>query len=53
MKDGNEIIIDLFGIGHAVAIKNDGKLIDFHIDPPNLKNYYPGNSSYSENSKEG
>ena len=37
-----EIIIDKFGIGNAVVIRDDSKIIDYFFDPPqHLNSFYP------------
>ena len=39
-----EIIIDSYGLGHAAAIIEDGKIIDCFIDPPLSVDFYPPNT---------
>ncbi len=39
-----EILIDKYGVGHAVAIMEDGKLKDLYIDPLNFNSFYPPHS---------
>ena len=39
-----EIIIDSYGLGHAVAILEHGKIIDCYIDPMKSANFYPPNT---------
>ena len=36
-----EILIDSYGIGHAVAVRENGKLKDLFIDPKNCDFFYP------------
>ena len=43
-KMNNEIIIDKYGIGHAVVIRDQGKIIDSFIDPPINAKFYPPNT---------
>ena len=36
-----EIIIDKYGIGHAVIILENNKIVDCFIDPPSIDGFYP------------
>ena len=37
----NEIIIEPYGSGHAVVIRNKSKIIDSFLDPPLDASFYP------------
>ena len=37
----NEIIIDRYGLAHAVVVLERGKIIDCFIDPPRDSDFYP------------
>ena len=44
-----EIIIDRYGLGHAVVIMEEGKIIDCFIDPPLGVGFYPPNTFVKAN----
>ena len=39
-----EIIIDSYGLGYAVVVKEEDKIIDSFIDPPQGVSFYPPNT---------
>ena len=39
-----EIIIERYGLGHAVVVLDNGKIIDCFIDPPQGAGFYPPNT---------
>tara|TARA_B100000963_G_C22618939_1_gene668848 strand:- start:87 stop:1124 length:1038 start_codon:yes stop_codon:yes gene_type:complete len=39
-----ELIIEKFGIGHAVIVLDSKKIINLFIDPPSKSNFYPPNT---------
>ena len=40
----NEIIIERYGLGHAVVVLEQGKIIDCFMDPPQRFRFYPPNT---------
>lgn len=39
-----EIIIDYYGLGNAVVVREEGEIIDCFIDPPKNVSFYPPNT---------
>ena len=39
-----KIIIDNYGLGHAVVVLENNKIIDCFIDPPKELGFYPPNT---------
>ena len=40
----SEIIIDTYGLGHAVVIRSNSNIIDSFLDPPIDAHFYPPNT---------
>ena len=39
-----EIIIEKYGLGNAVVVRDSGKIVDLFLDPPSYSSFYPPNT---------
>ncbi len=39
-----ELIIEKYGLGNAVVVRDNGKIVDLFLDPPSCSSFYPPNT---------
>ena len=39
-----ELIIEKYGLGNAVVVRDSGKIVDLFFDPPSYSSFYPPNT---------